>query len=444
VTGADADGAEPAGRGAATDRGRAAGRRRRVGLGLLDQAVIALANAANPVLAAVLLDPTAAGVMLLALSVAYFVTALGRAFVGEVLLAHLPRLAPADRPVLVRNGAAAAGSLGLCAAAVLLGLWAVWPRPGPAGVDLSDLVWVAPALPAVLLQDVGRNAALAAGRTGRALALDLTWTGGQAVVLVAVAANGTTGGGLLAAWGVGGAAAAGLWLVRDRVNPVRGRPLAWLAETRHLSGWFTATALVGQAQVQAVAFSVVGLLSPAAYVTLRLAQVAILQPLQNLIAALMNLLVPRSSRLAGTNNTAGIRRQTRRAALALAALGAVVVLAAVFVAGPLVRSLLPAYAAVATLALPISLQAAVYLVQLPFTAAVRGMQEAPAVFGQYLCFAVASVAALVIGARLGDLPGAVWGLTAGAVLGFVFMVGVYQAALHRRALPVARSGAALR
>jgi O-antigen/teichoic acid export membrane protein len=403
---------------------------RRIGLGLTDQLVIAIANAANPVLAAALLDYASAGAMLLALSLAYFAMGLSRAFVGEVLVAQAPRLGADERRRLVRNGAAAAASLGAIGAVVLLAVWALWPRIGPARIDLGQLIWVVPALPAVLVQDAGRYAALAAFRPGRALVIDLTWVLTQAAVIVAVlvVAN-PTGGELLAAWGLGAAAGAVVWLVRDRVNLLRGHPRAWLIETRHLSGWFTGTALVGQIQVQVVAFGVAGALSPAAYVDLRLAQVAILQPVQNLVTASMGLLVPRSSRLAGAGDAAAIRHQTNRVALALAGLAALVVPIAALVAEPVLKRLLPAHLAVASIALPIGLQAGIYLLQIPFTAAIRGMHRGRMLFAQYVSFSTASIAGLMLGAYTAGLRGAAWGLTAGAAVGLAVMIALYRKAL---------------
>ena len=168
---------------------------RRFGVGLLDQAVVALANAANPILAAALLDRTAAGVMLLALTIAYAANGLGRAFVGEVVLAHAPRLDDEARRDLVRDGAATALVIGAVAAVILAGVWAAGVHP-----DLTDLVWVAPAVPAVLLQDTGRHAALAARAPGRALAVDATWMLTQGAVIVAVVlADRVSGAALLAA-----------------------------------------------------------------------------------------------------------------------------------------------------------------------------------------------------------------------------------------------------
>lgn len=400
--------------------------RRRVSLNLVDQAVVALANAANPILAAVLLDKHATGVMLLALAYAYAANGLGRAFVGEVILAHAPRLDDPHRHQLVRDGTATAGLFGLAAGAVLFGIWASGVDP-----DLADLVWVAPAIPVILLQDTGRHAALAAGAPARALAVDAGWIVTQsAIIVVLVLAGVVSGGALLAAWGAGAAVPAAAWLLRDRVNPLRGRPRRWLAEVRHLSGWFMATAVIGQTHTLVIAQTVVKLLDPPSYALLRLAQVAVLQPIQNLISAMNSLLVPRASRLAGTGDAAGIRQQTLRAAAALGAFGLVVIVVASLAARPLLGALLPTYVDAAVLAPPISVQCTIYLVQVPFTAGLRGMHRTRSLFAQYVIFALASIGAFVAGVMYGGLLWGAWGLTAGSAFGLVVMVVAWRAAVR--------------
>jgi len=262
----------------------------------------------------------------------------------------------------------------------------------------------------------------------------MVWVGTQLLgVLVVYGAGLVSAGALFACWGLGATAGASVFLVRSRIRPWRGDPRQWLAETRFLSGWFTATALIGQLQGQAVGFLVANQLSARELSGLRGAQTALLQPVQNFITAVMGLLVPRASRLAadaaregtpGEQAAAGLRRQTRTLALAFAVLGAVLVAVVVPVARTvLVR--LPKFADIAPLALPIAIQPAIYLVQLPFAAAIRGMHRARLLFLQYAIFTTTSLSGLVAGARLDRLPGAAWGLTTGSAVGLVAMVGLY-------------------
>jgi hypothetical protein len=406
--------------------------------GLVDQVVIATANAANTLLALALLDRGRAGIMLLSVGVSYLVIGINRAFVGEVLLALASRYDGEPRARLVRNGFAAALAFATAAGLVLLALWLVVPARG--GVDLRDLVWVAPFLPSLLMHDTARYSYLSARQPQRALVIDAIWVGTQLVgVAVLVATGLTSAGGLFVCWGLGATAGASVFLVRTRIRPWRGDLRQWLAETRFLSGWFTATALVGQFQSQAVGFIVAGQLSARELSGLRGAQVALLQPVQNFITAMMGLLVPRTSRLAaevGRAADAGtrLRRQTRQLALGFAGLG-LVMLAIVVPLARIVLVRLPKFADLAPLALPIAIQPAIYLVQLPFAAAMRGMHRARMLFLQYIVWTTTSLTGLVVGAHLDRLPGAAWGLTTGSAVGLVAMISLYGYAV--RALDVA-------
>jgi len=410
-----------------------------VAAGLVDQAVIASTNAGTVLLAAGLLDRDRAGAMLISLSVAYVVMGLNRAFVGDVLVALASRYEGEQRDRLVRNGLAAAFCVGLLASVVLVGVWASAPRSGL----LRDLIWVAPFLPMILLHDTARCSYLADRTPGRALVIDLVWAGAQALgVLALVTAHAVTAEGLLVAWGLGATAGATIFLLRSRERPWRGDPRRWATETRSLSGWFTTTAVVGQFQVLAVNFLVAWRLGSGNVTGLRTAQVALLQPVQNFNLAMMGLLVPRASRLArdaaGPDGSragaaaAGLRRQTR----VLAALFGAAALLMVAVLWPLASTVLghiEKFADVAPLALPISLQAGMYLVQTPFQAALRGMHRARMLFVQYVIFTTTSLAGLMVGAAHKRLVEATWGLTVGAVVGLVVMIGLYGYALRELA-----------
>lgn len=405
---------------------------RRVSAGLSDQVVIATANAANTVLALVLLSFAAAGTMLLSLSLAYLVIGINRAFVGDVLLAQASRLDGAHRDRLVRNGLAAALSVGIVSAIVLTAVGVSWPH-SDGNIDLRDLVWVAPFLPVLLVHDTGRYAYLAARTPVGALVIDLIWVGTQAIVIVLMLASGrTSAAGLLVAWGVGASAGACVYLLRSGARPWRGDPRRWVAETRELSGWFTATAIVAQVQVQAVGFLVAGPLGSAELAALRGAQTVLLQPVQNLVTAVMGLLVPRSARLAaavGVAPVAALRRQTNQLTAAFAALAVLMVAIVVPVAHE-VLTRFDKYASLAPLALPVSIQAGIYLLQIPYSAAMRGMHQARSLFAQYVFFSITSLTGLLVGAYLDRLSGAAWGLTTGATVGFAVMVVFYQWALR--------------
>ena len=437
-------------------RARLAGARW-AGAGLADQAVLAIANAGNTLLAAALLARGRSGNVMLSITIAYFVIGINRAFVGEVLLTLASRYDGERRDRLVRDGAATALGIGLVSSALFVGIWAARPHWG--NTNLQDLIWLAPFVPLILLHDTGRYTYLADRKPARALVVDLVWVGTQAtVIVIGLVTVGRSAGGLLLAWGLGATAGFAVFMGRERIAFWRGDPRRWAGQTRRLSGWFTATALIGQVQTLVTNFLVQNRLSPEALSGLRTAQTTMLQPVQNFQLAVQSLLIPRLSRLAaaasgtaasgtaasgtaasGTAETdqaeavaavAALRRQVRVVVMAFAGLAALTV-AVVWPVASFALSRVEKFADIAPLALPISLQSAVYLIQVPFTAALRGMHQAPLLFAQYAVFAVTSLTGLVVGADTGGLLGASWGLTIGATVGMAVMVSLYWYALHR-------------
>jgi O-antigen/teichoic acid export membrane protein len=87
------------------------------------------------------------------------------------------------------------------------------------------------------------------------------------------------------------------------------------------------------------------------------------------------------------------------------------------------------FADVAPLALPISVQAGLYLVQLPFASALRAMHRPRLLFAQYTIFSVVGLTGLGVGAAMGQLTGAVWGLVFGTFVGLVAMYRCFVRAL---------------
>ena len=411
------------------------GLRGRAVAGLADQALVALTTAGTGLLGTAVLPVHDAGLMLYAVAVLVFVQGLGRAFVGDVLLAHAPRYPDAgQRRRQIANAHATSGTLGLLGALVLLVGWLLGPQQ-----YVADLVWCAPFVPSILLQDLARYTYQSAGRQAQALVIDACWVAVQGGCVAVLLLTGHVGGGpLIACWGLGATAGAVVFYARTRTDPFAGRPVQWLRDTRHLLGWFTGTGVLAQLTTLLIASLVQGILSATAYSGLRLVQIVVLQPAQSFTMALNGLLVPRASALAGARDAAGLRRQTRTVLAVNAAIG----LALVAVAVPLAHPLLSwyrsgAYLAVAAIALPVALQSALYLLQIPFTVAMRGMHRARMLFGQYLVYSATTLGGLVLGALLGELPGAAWGLMAGAAIGTGVQAGLYRVAYRRLAVDAA-------
>ncbi|MFI5957955.1 hypothetical protein [Cryptosporangium sp. NPDC051539] len=398
--------------------------------GLADQLVSAGANAATGLLVLPFLPPSHAGAVLFAIGVGYFAIGIARALVGDVLLTYSARYGDTERARQATDATKTAAAFGLIASVLAVLAWATGPG------FLSELIWLAPFLPFVLVHDAGRYAFLAARRPARALISDLTYIGVQAVLLAVLLGAGYRDGAVfLCAWGAGGVAGAFSFLIRSRINVFNifgGDLRGWIRETRHLSSWMTATALLGQAQVQLVYTLVTGLLAPAALAMLRAAQYGLLMPAQNLQMAVSSLLVPRMSRLAAEGDVAGMSRLVRKALSATVLCGLLPV-ALSPLAGPLLDAILPKYAEAGTIAFPVALQALIYLVQVPFTAALRGMQRVRSLFVQYAMFCLAQCAGLVLGTLWFDLRGAASGMAFGSAVGLVVMVVLYRKALHRLA-----------
>ena len=411
-----------------TSQGGRRGAARFVTVGLVDQVVIALANAGNTLLALALLDRTRAGVMLLSLGLSYLVIGVNRAFVGEVLLTLASRYDDERRERLVRNGSAAALTVGCAAAVLCLGIGLVFDG---GKVNLGDLVFAAPFLPSLLLHDTGRYTYLSARQPQRALVIDAVWVGTQLLGVLdhdrgrpdqrrrAVGLLGTRshrrGGRVPAAQpDAAGAAVSRAWFAGDpaAVRLVHGDG----ADRAGLQG-------------QVVGFLVANRLSARELSGLRGAQTAMLQPVQNFITAVMGLLVPRTSRLAARGAAGAEGRRRRPATPADPAPRAGLRRARPSCwsrwwcrwPGPvLVR--IPKFADIAPFALPIALPAGA----LPGAVAVRGGHPGdapgqPAVRPVPI-FTTASLSGLVIGATAARLTGAAWGLTAGSAVGLAAMI----------------------
>jgi O-antigen/teichoic acid export membrane protein len=423
-----------AGRGAGSTGGGLRGGRQVVA-GLSDQVLVALTSAGTSLLATAVLDRPAAGAMLFSLAFMYFAQGVSRAFVGDTMLAHVSRYDDEDdRRRQFTNAHATATGLGLLGALVLL---AIWGLSGYGG--LHDLIWGVPFVPSVLMQDAARYTYQTQRRQHRALVIDVCWVAVQATgVTLLILTHHVSGGALIACWGLGATVGVLVFYARTRLNPLRGRPAAWLRDTRHLLGWFTAIGILGQVTTLSVGTLVTGILTRSAYSGLRVVQTLVLQPAQSFVMALNGLIVPRASRLARDADGAGLRRLTRNLVLTTGALGVLGLTVVLLAAHPVLAVYKGgSYRDIATISLPIGLQAVIYLLQVPFTMALRGMHRARMLFLQYFIFSATQLSGLVLGALHGQLLGAVWGLMTGSAVGLVVQLLLYLLAVRTVGRPAA-------
>jgi O-antigen/teichoic acid export membrane protein len=202
------------------------------------------------------------------------------------------------------------------------------------------------------------------------------------------------------------------------LNPLLGRPRRWFAATRHLSTWFTGSAVLSQTQNWVVLYFVGGYLGHAELGGLRMLQMLVLMPVQNFIWAVSGLIVPGYSKLSEAGRLGRIRRRTQKLVLAFTAI-AILVLAVVPLGELLLTTLLPAYQDFGVLVWPIAIQAGLYLAQSPLNAAMRGLQQARLSFLQYVVFVAVLLPASLVGAVSGGVLGAAYGMVVGALAGLL-------------------------
>ncbi|MCD2187743.1 hypothetical protein [Actinomycetospora soli] len=392
-------------------------RRGRAATGIADQLVSSASNYLTAFVASAVLAPEAFGAFVAAYAVVTVLSAAARAVIGEPLLAHLPTVDAARRPSSGTSALAAAAVLGAGGLAVCVVVGIAWD--GPVGDALLALaVWV----PGALVVDAGRYVLLARTDTHRALVVDVVWLLAQGLVLGAFL---TTGGVLSvasvsAAWGIGALVALAVVVAVTPEARRVGRPQRWFAESRYLSGWFTLTSVLGQAQVYLV-LAVAGAVLVADDVAgLRAVQLLVFQPPVTVLAALLVLATPVMARLAADGDRAGLLR-ARRVALVGAGALALVLLAAIPLREVLMGALFPQYVHHAGLVVPIVLQTALAALAVPFLAQIRGERRARSLFALQVVTAAGMLAGagagLVVGGAAGSgVTGLAWGLTASSLV----------------------------
>ncbi|MHC1560481.1 MATE family efflux transporter [Actinomycetospora sp. C-140] len=390
--------------------------RRRPVLGVTDQLLSSGTNFLTAFVASWALAPTEFATFVVSYAVVTVVLALGRAVIGEVLLAYLPTVADGDRVGVVRSAAGAALLLGALGSVVCVG-------GGLVGHDtLAGLLWLAPWVPVALLQDASRFAFLSQGRPGRALASDGVWAGAQVLALVLFATTtGFTVAGIATAWGIG--ALAGL-VVAAALGGASLRPCcprAWARRTRSLSGWFVLTSVLGQCEIYAVLVLAGTLLAPGDAAGLRAVQLMVFQPAATVAAALLVLATPLVAGAVARRDVEAARHARRFAMLAAGALAALV-LAVIPLRDTLLALLFPQYTSFSALVVPIALQSAFYVLGVPFHAQLRGFHRARTLFGLQVLASTVLVGAASAGMGFGGVVVLAWGLAGAALLVDVLLV----------------------
>ncbi|WP_208114217.1 hypothetical protein [Actinomycetospora succinea] len=377
---------------------------------MADQLLSSGTNFLTAFVASWALAPEQFATFVVSYAVVTVVLALGRAVIGEVLLAYLPTVSLADRPAIVRSSTGAALVLGIAGSVVCVA------GGGIGHHTLSGLLWLAPWVPIALMQDARRFVFLSQGRPGHALAADGAWAAAQVVVLGALAFGGLgfSVAGLATSWGVG--ALTGL-LVAAAIGGGSLRPCcpkAWARRTRSLSGWFVLTSVLGQCEIYAVLVLAGTLLAPTDAAGLRAVQLLVFQPTATVAAALLVLVTPLVAGAVSRRDVEAARHARRFATIASAGLAAAV-LAVIPLRHTLLDLLFPQYTAYAALVVPIALQSALYVLGVPFHAQLRGFHRARTLFGLQVLGSAVLVGAATAGMGFGGVVVLAWGL-AGAAL----------------------------
>lgn len=409
---------------------------RRPVLGVADQLLSSGTNFLTAFVASWALAPAGFATFVVSYAVVTVVLALGRAVIGEVLLAYLPTVAREDRAAIVRSSTGAALVLGAAGSAVCL-------AGGAIGHDtLSGLLWLAPWVPVALMQDARRFVFLSQGRPGHALASDGAWAAAQVVVLgvLALGGIGFSVAGLATSWGVG--ALTGL-LVAAAIGGGSLRPCcpqAWARRTRSLSAWFVLTSVLGQCEIYAVLVLAGTLLAPTDAAGLRAVQLLVFQPTATVAAALLVLVTPLVAGAVARRDVEAARHARRFAVIASVAFAAVV-LTVIPLRDTLLDLLFPQYTGYAALVVPIALQSAFYVLGVPFHAQLRGFHRARTLFGLQVLGSAVLVGAATAGMGLGGVVALAWGLAGAALLVDVILLFTTPASRHaghghRAAAPV--------
>jgi len=376
--------------------------------GVAGQALSSITNFLPALLAGRWLEPEKAGTVILALSAVFVALGIQRAIIGEPMLSRVASSPEPEKRELARHGLSTALLIGLFFAAVGIILWI-------SGLSIAEgMIWAAPWIPFILVQDAARSSLFGDGRADRALVLDMQWLIVQILLLIPwLLVNTKPPWCLIAAWGFGGFVSAAFYLVSNRVNLLAGRPSQWFRLAGRLSAWFAGQAVLAQLQYQFVLIIVAALLSKAAAGGLRIIQLIALQPVQTLLLAAVVVLTPRIARRFASDGLSEVRRFTRRATQGMALLWTPWLLVCLF-RDDIVGAIFPNFLAYSELVIPVALTGLLYCLQAPMSISLRATQMAGAIFTVQVVFSFTSIAFVSLGAAYFGLDGAAWGYFAGS------------------------------
>lgn len=389
---------------------------------LVDQAVSSLTNFATSLIAARLAAPSSFGRVALALSFAYMALIIGRALVGEPLLARVGRSRserPEEQSAIDSVAIKTALNIG-CIAGFMAAAAAMLPWPA-----LSDCWLVSFWLPSLLVQDAVRYIAFSRRRPGIALMSDAVWALVQIAVIGAVLAVGRRDvTWVVVAWGAGATAGALAGSRQLRLAPV-GRAREWIALTRRFSSWLAPQLVLGQVTAFAINLIVAAAFGTATVGGLR-AMITISTPIFILLTAGQAVVVPALVRTLEQVGIAGMVRRVRMWAAAVSVAAAIIAVTCTVLSRPLVALLFgKAYAGFAPLVLPFAVGAAFHAAALLPSSGLRAFQDARSLLLVQLGVTSVSLAAVSVASATSTPLASAWalasqGLTAAALSWLAF------------------------
>jgi O-antigen/teichoic acid export membrane protein len=372
---------------------------------LTDQALSSLTNFGTSLVAARLAGPERFGTIAIALSVAYTTMMVGRALVGEPLLATLANTTEANRRDAERGALMTAFLIGTLVA-IPVGVASALPW-----IALRDCWLVAFWLPSLLVQDSSRYAGFSRLRPAISLGCDAAWAVIQFGLVAILFATGTASGpGIVVAWGAGATAGA---VVGIRVFGISaaGSTLRWLRRTRRYSLWLVPQLTLGQFTSQVTAFLIAGLFGTAALGGMR-AMLTLSMPVFVLLTAAQALAVPTLTRLLETAGQAQFIIRVHRWAIGITSAGVVIALTAVILANPLTRLLFgDRYLSYSSFILPFAVGAVLHASALLPASGLRALQDSRSMFVVQVIVSVTTIGAVLIAALLFTPYISVWAMT---------------------------------
>ena len=376
---------------------------RRLGLVTVDQVIAGLINVVALVWVAHATTPIQFGQFSLVMMVFMVAQVAFRGLVSTTVLVH-----PEDADDRVRSVLASA--LALSASAGLLCLLAALALGAVGSALWLPLVVLALALPLLLLQDVGRHLAIARQRPSYAVVLDVVWMGGLALGFPVLQLNGAASlEPLVAVWAVSGACAGLVVLVQYGLPA--GSGMRWVRERWDFSWRSMVSGLTASATVLVTSSLMALFSSPLAVAAFRSA---------TLLASPSTAVQLAVSTSAATDiarerdDPAAVARHMRRAIVIAAAIAVANLVVLVFLPDVIGRLLLgAAWQVVEPFMLAVSLRIVLMSAQAGIRASLIGRHRIQLAMVTDIVSIVLVGLTMVIGAAVGDVAGALWGMAAG-------------------------------